>query len=72
MVDATSWGFRKTLPNGTPVCTFTFSAASTDNLPKEYDNVLVANGSVAYMVDEGHAGEVKIFDFDAQQWNEVT
>lgn len=71
MVEVQNYGPRKNLPDGTPSCTFTFSAASTDELPKVYDNVQVAGGSVAYMTDEGHAGEVKLFDFDAQQWNEV-
>lgn len=71
MVEVQNYGPRKNLSDGTPICTFTFSAASTDELPTEYDNVKVAGGSAAYMVDEGHAGEVKLFDFDAQQWNEV-
>lgn len=71
MIEVQNYGPRKNLPDGTPICTFTFSAAFTDELPTEYDNVLVAGGSVAYMTDEGHAGEIKLFDFDAQQWNEV-
>lgn len=71
MITVQNYGIRENLTDGTTIVTFTFSASSTDTLPTEYGGKKVGNGSVAYMVNEGHAGEVKLFDFDAQQWNEV-
>ena len=50
---------------------FEFFGKSTDAKPTTWAGYNVGNGSVYTCTDEGHAGEISLFDETAHQWNGV-